>query len=53
MTDTAPHTTFTTWKYCHYFDFVRTKDLKNIVVCCKLGVGKKKELSTANVENAK
>ena len=39
-------TTFSKWVYSHYFEFRKEKD-SNIIVKCKLCVGKPRELSTA------
>ncbi|XP_035987101.1 uncharacterized protein LOC118560298 [Fundulus heteroclitus] len=38
--------TFVRWTYAHYFEFVRDKDKKNVIVKCNLCV-KPKELSTS------
>ena len=38
--------TFARWAYAHYFQFVRDKDTKNLIVKCTLCV-KPKDLSTS------
>ena len=47
MTATAESdSTFTRWSYAHYFQYIRDKDLKNIIVKCTL-CSKAKDLSTS------
>ena len=41
---------FSAWRYCHYFTFVEHKE-KNVLVKCKLCLGGSKILSTAQNSN--
>ena len=41
---------FTRWTYAHYFQFVRDKDVKNIIVKCTL-CAKPTDLSTSQNNN--
>ncbi len=42
----AEDSTFARWTYAHYFDFVRDKDKKNVIVKCNLCINPR-ELSTS------
>lgn len=45
MSEPADNCTFSRWAYAHYFNFMKNKDMRNIIVNCTL-CAKPKELST-------